>query len=195
VSRADSGDGAFGAAGSAGVAARRAAALVAVLRPDRPRERVEATQVIGVLRDHGEAEPILVTATDVEAMRSVAADLWRVFAAPDVSAAAERLNAMLARTAGSPRLTDHAGTGWHLHLDATDEGPWAAWFATSSAMALATVIADRQAKPGGLCAAAGCGTPFADLGRGDPRRYCSPRCATRERVAAHRRRQAAGAAR
>ncbi|MGF7236501.1 MAG: CGNR zinc finger domain-containing protein, partial [Frankia sp.] len=70
---------------------------------------------------------------------------------------------------------------------------WTSWFAGSSALAFARLMVDRQVKPGGLCAAVGCGTPFADLGRGDPRRYCSPRCATRERVAAHRRRQATDA--
>ncbi|MEU7894837.1 CGNR zinc finger domain-containing protein [Nonomuraea sp. NPDC049152] len=40
--------------------------------------------------------------------------------------------------------------------------------------------------PGGLCAATGCGKPYLDLGGGSPRRYCGTRCATRERVAAHR---------
>ncbi|WP_332306638.1 CGNR zinc finger domain-containing protein [Saccharomonospora glauca] len=44
--------------------------------------------------------------------------------------------------------------------------------------------------PGGLCASPSCGRPFVHVGGGSPRRYCTPRCATRERVAAHRTRSA-----
>jgi hypothetical protein len=62
----------------------------------------------------------------------------------------------------------------------------AEWFAASSAMALAVLLAEKQYNPGGLCASSSCGRPFIDLGKGGGRNYCSPRCATRERVAAYR---------
>ncbi|MFJ6622682.1 CGNR zinc finger domain-containing protein [Kitasatospora sp. NPDC091335] len=38
----------------------------------------------------------------------------------------------------------------------------------------------------GRCAAPGCERFFVDTGRRTPQRYCTPRCATRVRVAAHR---------
>lgn len=172
---------------SAAFAAQRAAALVAVLRPGDPGEPVSAADVAQVLRDHGEPEPVELTGTDVTEMRAVARDLWAVFAAPDTAAAAYQLNQILRRTAGPPRLSDHDTTGWHIHVDASDAAPWAQWLATSSAMALATLLTDRQSRPGGLCAAADCGRPFADLGRGAPRRFCTARCASRTRVSAYRR--------
>ncbi len=192
---------AVGAYARAGTAARRAAALIAVLRPEHPAERVDPALVLRTLRDHHEPEPIVLTDADVAGLRSVAAALRAVLGAPDAPRAAEQLNVILVGAPGSPRLSYEPAAGWRMDPGAGDPGagapvgrsPWVEWFATGSALAFARLMVDRQVKPGGLCAAAGCGTPFADLGRGDPRRYCSPRCATRERVAAHRRRQAADA--
>jgi predicted RNA-binding Zn ribbon-like protein len=177
--------------GSAAVAAQRTAALTAVLRPSEPGEPVGIPDVARVLRDYGEPEPIELTDADITQLRAVAADLHAVFAASSTAAAARRLNRLLGACAGPPRLTDHHGTAWHLHVDASDGGPWAQWLATSGAMALAALLTGRQAKPGGLCAAIGCRRPFIDLGRGAARRYCSTRCASRARVAAHRRSHAA----
>jgi len=108
-------------------------------------------------------------------------------AAGDAATAAGRINALLAGRARPPRLTTHGGTsGWHLHVDGSDDAPWAEWFLTSSCLALAMLLAERQAPPGGLCASPSCGRPFVNVGRGPARRYCSATCGTRERVAALR---------
>ena len=156
-----------------------------VLLADAP----TADSIAAVLVEHGESQPQL-SAPDVAELRDAAWQLREVFAAPDVEAAASVLNALFAQYAGPPRLTAHdAAFGWHLHADSADDGPWGAWLITSSALALATLLADRQELPGGLCASASCRKPFAHLGGGSPRRYCSTRCATRERVAAHRARK------
>jgi predicted RNA-binding Zn ribbon-like protein len=170
--------------------AARAAALTGLLGPAGPIPplAVPPGKVIAVLREYGEPEPIEITNGEVAGMRAVAARLHKVFAAPDTATAARLLNEILAGAAGPPRLSSHDGTAWHLHLDGSDDDtPWDAWFAVSSAAALAELLAARQAPPGGLCAASGCGKPFVHQGGGTPRRYCSSRCATRERVAAHRR--------
>ncbi|OLT45285.1 hypothetical protein BJF85_01520 [Saccharomonospora sp. CUA-673] len=144
--------------------------------------------VTAVLVEHGEREPFELTADDVEAMRMVAPQLREVFAAPSTPAAVERINALLARHATPPRLTSHGGRHpWHLHADRDDDGPMAEWLLTSTGLAMAFVVAQWQRRPGGICAADRCGRPFADTGGGSPRRFCSPRCATRARVAAHRR--------
>lgn len=161
---------------------RRAVDLLAVLLP--PDTGVAAVE--GVLRAHGEPD-VHLSAQDLAKLREAARELREVFAASDVTEAASVLNRLFARYAGPPRLTDHEDDyGWHLHIDAADDGPWDRWLVTSSALGLATLLADRQGPPGGLCASQPCGNPFAHLGGGSPRRYCSPRCATRERVAAHR---------
>ena len=176
-------------------AAQRAADLIDVLVPgpgrrdeaaaDRPPD--ERSRLTAVLRDHGETGPIDISAADLAGLRRAALDLREVFAASDVTAAAERINRLLAGHAHPPRLTSHGGaSGWHLHVDGDDDAPWAEWFLTSSCLALAVLLADRQAPPAGLCAAHSCGRPFVNVGRGAARRYCSHTCGTRERVARHR---------
>jgi hypothetical protein len=164
-------------------AAERAAALTGLLTGA---STAGPEEVAAVLRDFGEPEPIFITEADLAGLRRVAAALGEVFAAPDVGTAARLLNALLAASAGPPRLSCHDGTAWHVHVDRDDDAPWADWFAAASAAGLATLLASRQAVPGGRCAAPGCAAPFAAVGGGSPRRYCSARCASRVRVTAYR---------
>lgn len=179
-------------------AAQRAADVIDVLVP-RPGSRDEAARragsdppderarLIGVLEAYGETGPIEISPDDLAGLRQAALDLREVFAAQDVAAAADRINALLAARAHPPRLTEHGGgSGWHLHADSGDDAPWPEWFITSSCLALAVLLAERQAPPAGLCASPSCGKPFVNAGRGTARRYCSAGCGTRERVAAYR---------
>lgn len=176
-------DGVQWTAGSAPIeAAQRAADLLAELRSTEPEL---PGRLAAVLHEHGETD-IALTPADVDELRAAAEPIRAVFAAPDTAAAADALNALFVRYAGPPRLTVHGGTAWHLHVDTDDDGAWGEWFATSSGLALAVLLAERQAPPGGVCAAPGCGTAFVAHGAGSPRRYCSTRCATRVRVARHR---------
>jgi hypothetical protein len=163
--------------------ARRAADLVAAIDRARP---WPLDAVRALLVEHGEPEPVRLDEADLARLRAPAAELRRVFAATGTAEAAEAINRILARHARPPRLSRHDGTAWHLHMDADDDGDWVDWFAASSAHALALLLAERQAPPGGVCAAPDCVHPFVDEGRGGPRRFCSPRCATRVRVARHR---------
>ncbi|MGW4777991.1 CGNR zinc finger domain-containing protein [Streptomyces filamentosus] len=108
------------------------------------------------------------------------------------SAVAALLEPLLADRTGPLRLTSHGGASpWHPHLDASDDAPWPEWFLASGCLAPAVLLWDRQAPPGRTCASARCGDVFVPHGSGPERRYCSRRCATRERVAAHRARTAA----
>jgi hypothetical protein len=179
-------------------AAQRAADIIDVLVP-RPGSRDEAARLampeppeerqrlIAVLRAYGEPGPIEISGADLVALREAAIDLRDVFAATDAASAASRINALLAGRAHPPRLTTHGGeSGWHLHVDSSDDAPWAEWFLTSSCLALAVLLTERQAPPGGFCGSFSCGKPFVNVGRGSARRYCSTACGTRERVAAHR---------
>jgi hypothetical protein len=167
-------------------AAQRAADLLAVLLPGPGRPAGQAG-LIAVLQQYGEPEPIEISAADLAELRQAGLDLREVFAANDVTAAAERINHLLSGCAHPPRLTSHGGTsGWHVHVDGGDDAPWADWFLTSSCLALGVLLAERQAAPAGLCAAPSCGRPFVNVGRGAVRRYCSAACGTRDRVARHR---------
>ena len=165
-------------------AARRTAALINALADDRP----DPAAVADVLRAYGESDPIDLTTGDVAGMRAAAALLRQVFAAEHADDAAATLNRLLQEHTGPLRLTSHGGsTPWHPHLDHDDNAPWAEWLLASSCMALTVLVWDRQRQPGRICASPSCHNVFITQGSGPERRYCSRRCATRERVAAHRR--------
>ncbi|MEU0198025.1 MULTISPECIES: CGNR zinc finger domain-containing protein [unclassified Streptomyces] len=168
--------------------ARRTAALINALADDRP----DPAEVADVLRAYGETGPIELTARDVAGMRAAAALLRHVFAAEHADDAAAALNRLLREHTGPLRLTSHGGsTPWHPHLDHDDDAPWDEWLLASSCMALTVLLWDRQRPPGGMCASPSCRNVFIAQGSGPERRYCSRRCATRERVAAHRRSRSA----
>ncbi|MEV7868860.1 CGNR zinc finger domain-containing protein [Streptomyces sp. NPDC088124] len=169
-------------------AADRTVALVNALTASEDGDPPEPDAVADVLLAHGEPGPVRLSADDVAELRSAALHLREVFAAPGVDAAAAVLNRLLGRTLGTVRLTSHEGrTPWHPHLDSDDEAPWGEWLLASSCLALTVLVWDRQRPPGGLCASSSCRNVFLTQGAGPARRYCSRRCATRERVAAHRR--------
>ncbi|TVL91045.1 CGNR zinc finger domain-containing protein [Streptomyces sp. SAJ15] len=164
--------------------ARRAAALVNVLADESP----DPGAVAEVLRAHGETEPLDLTPDDVAQMRASAALLREVFAAGHVDGAATALNRLLHQHTGPLRLTAHGGDApWHPHLDRDDDAPWGEWLLASSCLALTVLVWDHQRPPGRVCASPSCQNVFIAQGSGPERRYCSRRCATRERVAAHRR--------
>ena len=186
-----------GVLGSVRDAAQRAADMLAILLPGEGNGSgpvrsasviaAERAALVAVLRAYGEPEPIEISDDDLDGLRQAAISLGEVFAAGDAATAAGRINALLTGRARPPRLTTHGGTsGWHLHVDGSDDAPWPEWFVTSSCLALAVLLAERQAPPGGFCASPSCGRPFVNTGRGAVRRYCSPACGTRERVARHR---------
>ncbi|GAA1539902.1 CGNR zinc finger domain-containing protein [Actinomadura kijaniata] len=164
--------------------AHRTVALVNALTTGDP----APAEIARILREHGEADPVTVTDAEVREMRAAARTLREVFEAAHVDRAAPALNALLRQAPGPLRLTSHDGTGpWHPHLDGHDDAPWPEWFLTSSALALTILLWDTQRPPGGVCASSTCQNVFLATGGGPPRRYCSRRCATRERVATHRR--------
>lgn len=163
--------------------ARRTAALINALTDERP----DPSDVADVLRAYGETDPIDLTPRDVAGMRAAAALLRQVFAAEHADDAAATLNRLLEDHTGPLRLTSHGGsTPWHPHLDHDDNAPWDEWLLASSCMALTVLVWDRQRPPGRICASNSCHNVFIAQGSGPERRYCSRRCATRERVAAHR---------
>ncbi|MFI8419918.1 CGNR zinc finger domain-containing protein [Streptomyces sp. NPDC085479] len=169
---------------SAVAMALRTAALVNALADPTAGPR----EVTALLLAHGEPPPAAVTDEEVTLLRGAAAHLREVFAAGSADEAAALLNSLLAAHTGPLRLTSHGGSApWHPHADADDDAPWTPWFLASGCLALTFLLWERQAPPGRTCASPACGNVFVAHGSGPERRYCSRRCATRERVAAHRR--------
>jgi predicted RNA-binding Zn ribbon-like protein len=164
------------------VAIARAVALVDVVH--EASADVDAAVIGAVLHAHGEQD-VALTSREAGQIAAVCGRLRAVLATTSRDDAARGLNALLAEFAGPPRLVRHEGWDWHLHVDRGDDAPWAAWLASSAALALATRLAASDGVPWGECGA-GCGRVFVHDGRGGERRYCSATCATRERVRRHR---------
>ncbi|HSD56373.1 MAG TPA: CGNR zinc finger domain-containing protein [Candidatus Saccharimonadales bacterium] len=175
--------------GSAAYAAKRAADITFVLQNKSGLSDAKLLmQLNKVLKEYGENSK--VENSDLENLGEVTRELLTVFSTSDAKKAADLLNGLLERYASKPRLSSHDGSPWHIHIDSSDHAPWDEWLATSSALALAILLSEKQRNPGGICASPGCGRPFIDTGKGGGRSYCSPRCATRERVSAYRKRAA-----
>jgi predicted RNA-binding Zn ribbon-like protein len=159
-----------------------------------PGDRLDATGLAGFMVEHGEAEPVELTVGDVAALLSVRVELSDVFDATGegVDAVAGRINGLLDRAQTPPRLSNHDGTNWHLHIN-VDEASWADWLAATTGLGLARMLVEDGVARIGRCAAPSCRKVFAGGPRNHRRRYCSPACANRGRVAAFRaRRKPAG---
>lgn len=160
------------------------------LDPELPRAELAA-----LLERHGEHPCDLTEEAFTEAgaaeLRSAARRMGAVLAEADEDRAAEALNALFAQYGTRPRLTRHDGHPWHLHVDRGEQAGWGEWFLASGALALSQLLTECGRIAWGACAAGGCGRFFLGAGPGSARRYCSTACATRARVAAHRRRKRA----
>lgn len=162
--------------------AQRALSVMSTIR-----DGGEATAVAAVFIQYGENPPVVLSPTEYAGIAEVAGELSAMFGLDGVDGWAESINALLARWAGPPRLA-HEGVGWHLHVGRGDKAPWDEWFASSTGLALAVLLAEHGRPPGGRCAIETCARPFLHTWRGMPRRFCSSRCATRSRVREYRRR-------
>ncbi|MEV4344708.1 CGNR zinc finger domain-containing protein [Actinoplanes sp. NPDC049596] len=98
---------------------------------------------------------------------------------------AARLNTLLQATAAYPRLTNHAGDGWHIHYREPDQS-LASLLRTLISVGTALHLSGRGLHRLGRCARAGCGRPFADFSRTGTQRYCSHACGNRDAVRRHR---------
>jgi predicted RNA-binding Zn ribbon-like protein len=95
------------------------------------------------------------------------------------------LNELLSRFTASPSITDHDGTGWHLHYRDPDAG-FAATLAGATSAAAAQYLTDRGMRRIRRCALTDCGNAFVDFSRPGTQKYCSHGCANRDAVRRHR---------
>lgn len=105
---------------------------------------------------------------------------------PDEEQRVAQLNTMLVRFSGPPSVTDHDGSGWHLHYRPAD-----ASLGHTIAASISVATAEHLARNGvhrlGRCALPECRRAFADFSRPGSQRYCSHPCANRDAVRRHRR--------
>ena len=126
-----------------------------------------------------------VTEADLEAVHTALEEWLRVVDAEDEQTRVDLVNAMLAKYTEHPRLTNHAGDGWHVHYR-PDHVPVGRLVATLISTGTALHLAGRGITRLGRCATEGCGNVYADLSRTGRQRYCSPACANRDAVRRHR---------
>jgi predicted RNA-binding Zn ribbon-like protein len=120
----------------------------------------------------------------------VLVEQWcRLVDAPTEAARVALLNRMLAEAATHPRVTDHAGSGWHLHYR-DDDVPLRQVLRALVSVGTALHLTARGMDRIGRCAAPGCARVYADTSRTGRQRYCSARCGNRDAVRRHRVRQA-----
>ena len=136
-------------------------------------------------RSNGVVVELRTRSADVQTVQAVL-DEWRaVVDAPDEQTRVARINAMLAAYSEHPRLTDHAGDGWHMHYR-PDPVSTGRLVATLISTGTALHLAGRGMNRLGRCDAERCNRIYADLSRTGRQRYCSPACANRDAVRRHR---------
>ncbi|MGC4936614.1 CGNR zinc finger domain-containing protein [Kribbella sp. DT2] len=130
-----------------------------------------------------------VTDDDVATVRIVLDEWLAVVDASDEQKRVDLVNEMLAKYTEHPRLTNHAGDGWHMHYRPFRVPVWRL-VATLISTGTALHLAGRGISRLGRCAMDGCDQVYADLSRGGKQRYCSPACSNRDAVRRHRARTA-----
>ncbi|MCY7396315.1 MAG: CGNR zinc finger domain-containing protein [Nocardioides sp.] len=131
-----------------------------------------------------------VEAADAEHLAELAGRARQVVQAVadhDPDRAAGIVNVLLLETGARPQLDPAAAGGWALHFHGPDDTlarGWAAGIAAGLAVALGSGLGGRL----GVCDAAGCDRIYLDVSRNSGRRFCSPRCQSRTKAAAHRER-------
>jgi predicted RNA-binding Zn ribbon-like protein len=115
-----------------------------------------------------------------------ALEAWeKVVDATDEHERAELLNRMLATAAAYPRMTNHSGSGWHLHFRDDQQSLGSILFSLI-AVGTALHLTGRGMHRLRRCAVSECTTIFADTSRTGRQRYCTQRCANRDAVRRHR---------
>ncbi len=110
--------------------------------------------------------------------------------AGDLGSAARLTNSLLLETGARPQLDLAQDGTWGLHFHGPDDSlgiGWSAGIAAGLAMALGTPDAGRL----GVCAAGACDRVYLDTSRNGGRQFCSTRCQSRTKAAAHRARHSA----
>jgi hypothetical protein len=161
----------------------RLAVALAVDRPATAEDLAASSLAAGVVVDRAPTDH------DVAEVDRFLDDWLDVVDAGTAQLRAQRLNRLLAESSAYPRVTDHAGDGWHLHYRDADlplAGVLRALISVGTALHLTGRGMDRLHR----CALADCARPFGDFSRGGRQRYCSPACANRDAVRRHRSRKA-----
>ncbi|MEI7055840.1 CGNR zinc finger domain-containing protein [Nocardioides sp. CCNWLW239] len=155
-----------------------------------PPPRGQRAQVVHDLLARPDYDP-QVDEASADGMVVLAESLRIVFeaaAGDDLDTAATTVNELLREMGSMPQLDRARGGGWALHFHGRDPGlvvGWGAGIAAGLALAIGSDLAGRL----GVCQAEPCDRVFVDTSKNAGRRFCSTRCQSRVKAAAHRARQ------
>lgn len=136
----------------------------------------------------GPGRPARPGEAEVQALLQVVPQVRAVFEATardDLGGAVQGVNELLEATGARPRLDPDGHGGFALHFHGPDDGyvrGWQAGLASGLALALGSDLAGRL----GVCGAPACDRVYVDGSKNGTRRFCSPRCQSRVKAAAHR---------
>ncbi|MGY0388748.1 CGNR zinc finger domain-containing protein [Nocardioides sp. WG-D5] len=159
-------------------------------RPVEPPARGQRAEVVRGLLARPDYDP-LVDEASADGMVALAESLRVVFeaaASGDVDTAATAVNALLREMGSVPQLDRARGGGWALHFHGREPDlvvGWGAGIAAGLALAIGSDLAGRL----GVCQADPCNRVFVDTSKNAGRRFCSTRCQSRVKAAAHRARR------
>jgi predicted RNA-binding Zn ribbon-like protein len=129
-----------------------------------------------------------LTEDQANALTALAERVREVFTASssgDVARAARIVNDLLEEFGAAPRLDPARGGGFTLHFHGRDASivlGWGAGIAAGLAMAIGSDLAGRL----GVCQADPCDRVYIDTSYNLGKRFCSRRCQSRVKAAAHR---------
>ncbi|WP_338892613.1 CGNR zinc finger domain-containing protein [Rhodococcus sovatensis] len=141
--------------------------------------------------DGGLVVDTVPTDADLTEAAAFLAEWVRVVDAETDETRADILNDLLARASAYPRLTNHAGDGWHMHYRDPNI-PLGSVIRALVSVGTALHLTGRGMNRLGRCAAEDCVKVFADVSRTGRQRYCGTVCSNRDAVRRHRARASAG---
>ncbi len=136
-------------------------------------------------RAHGMPAQRAATEEDLIVLARYLAHWRRAIDAGTEGERVAQLNRMLRAYTAAPSITDHDGSGWHLHFRDPEAG-FGSTLAGATSAAAAQYLTARGMHRLGRCRLADCGRAFVDLSRPGTQRYCSHGCANRDAVRRHR---------
>jgi predicted RNA-binding Zn ribbon-like protein len=156
-------------------------------RPVEPPPVGHRADAVRAVLERDDYRPAL-TEDQANALTALAERVREVFTASssgDVARAARIVNDLLEEFGAAPRLDPARGGGFTLHFRCRDTSivlGWGAGIAAGLAMAIGSDLAGRL----GVCQADPCDRVYIDTSYNLGKRFCSRRCQSRVKAAAHR---------
>jgi predicted RNA-binding Zn ribbon-like protein len=156
-------------------------------RPVEPPPVGHRADAVRAVLERDDYRPAL-TEDQANALTALAERVREVFTASssgDVARAARIVNDLLEEFGAAPRLDPARGGGFTLHFHGRDTSivlGWGAGIAAGLAMAIGSDLAGRL----GVCQADPCDRVYIDTSYNLGKRFCSRRCQSRVKAAAHR---------